>query len=215
MTSVFLPGRLDVRMTIGTTQAIYPSRPHGTALAGGHTQPWGAASLERTMTLAERFWIKVDRRGPDECWPWTGVRVGRGYGRIRKGRKMMYAHRVAWELSRGIIPDGKFVCHHCDNPPCCNPAHGFLGTKADNIHDAVRKGRTAHGEDHGSARLTWPEVWAIRAIYTTGKVSTRSIACVLGIHQSNVWRIVRGLAWRETPLRPPSNPDVTSKNQRK
>jgi len=86
----------------------------------------------------ERFWCGVKRGEPDECWPWTRSLSPKGYGRVR-GRN---AHRVAYELTYGPIPPGMFVCHTCDNPPCCNPAHLFLGTYLDNIADMVAKKRS-------------------------------------------------------------------------
>lgn len=93
--------------------------------------------------FAERFWEKVDRRSPDECWPWLGrARTSFGYGAFAIGRdRANRAHRIAWELTNGPVPVGLSALHRCDNPPCCNPAHLFLGTQADNIADMVAKGR--------------------------------------------------------------------------
>ncbi len=95
--------------------------------------------------LAERFWPKVDKRGDDECWEWTGGRHPSGYGQIWIGGKYgshIYAHRASWEINGHKIPDGMCVLHHCDNPPCVNPAHLFIGTQADNMRDKQAKGRT-------------------------------------------------------------------------
>lgn len=84
------------------------------------------------------FWSRVDVRGPDECWPWMNAKTPNGYGTVYFGGRMVGAHRVSWELTHGPIPDGLFVLHHCDNPPCCNPAHLFTGTHTDNVRDMRR-----------------------------------------------------------------------------
>ena len=89
-----------------------------------------------------RFWEKVTRGDESECWEWTGFRKPEGYGvfLLKKGRYAT-ASRFAWELTHGPIPDGLCICHTCDNPPCCNPAHLWLGTRADNNRDKTEKGR--------------------------------------------------------------------------
>ncbi len=96
--------------------------------------------------LADRFWAKVDKSG--ECWLWTGARSGRNrYGYFGLGGKrdgIARAHRVAYELTIGSIPDGMVVCHKCDTPHCVNPSHLFVGTPKDNTEDMLRKGRAAH-----------------------------------------------------------------------
>jgi hypothetical protein len=90
--------------------------------------------------LADRFWERVVKT--DGCWLWTGATV-RGYGYIRAdgGRVQLKTHRVSWELHNGPLPPEALVCHHCDNPSCVNPAHLYVGTEADNVHDRERRRR--------------------------------------------------------------------------
>ena len=112
----------------------------------------------RPVPLADRFWTKVEKRGPDDCWLWTGGGYGEGYGGIMiVGLGCIGAHRVAYALHHGTTPDGVFVCHRCDNKRCCNPGHLFLGTHQDNMDDMVFKGRS-------TARLLPEEAIAARAL---------------------------------------------------
>lgn len=98
------------------------------------------ALAEFNTSLARRFWAKVDKS--QGCWVFTGHRNSRdGYGRIGVGARVWLAHRMAWTLEHGPIPDGLFVLHHCDNPPCVRPDHLFLGNDSDNRWDMVMKGR--------------------------------------------------------------------------
>jgi hypothetical protein len=153
-----------------------------------------------------RYQAKVDCRGPDECWPWTAARFERGYGAFRLGDKQKKAHRVGYELLVGPIPSGQNVCHTCDNPPCQNPAHWFLGTHADNARDRQQKGRgaagsplpTGHkrstGERNSNAKLTEKDVRVIRALCRAGRTQ-QSVAAQYGLTQSAVGYIVRRKLW--------------------
>ena len=95
--------------------------------------------------IATRLWRRVKIGEPDECWEWMGARKDKlPYGLIMRGPKgagLVYTHRVAYEVTYGPVPDGLLVLHKCDNPPCCNPRHLFLGTHQDNTLDAQTKGR--------------------------------------------------------------------------
>ena len=95
----------------------------------------------------DRFWAKVRRAGPDDCWLWTAY--ADRYGCFRFNGRVAKAHRVAWELTNGPVPSGLCVLHRCDNPACVNPGHLFLGTDADNVRDRNQKGRQARGQAHG------------------------------------------------------------------
>ena len=106
------------------------------------------------MSAVEKFWMRVDRRGPDDCWEWQGAMNRYGYGRVYwPKRGPVLAHRVAYELEHGPIPEGLFVCHHCDNRRCVNELHLFLGTARDNALDMMAKGRWSCGVGKPFERL--------------------------------------------------------------
>jgi len=110
----------------------------------------------------------------------------------------MRSHRLAWELTFGAIPKGLLVCHHCDNPSCCNPGHLFLGTNKDNTQDKINKGRSNHllGEKHQNSKLTTDEVIQIRKLYTTGKFTQVSLASQFNTCLQNISDIVNHKRWK-------------------
>ena len=148
----------------------------------------------------ERFEAKVAKGGEDACWEWTAYRTGPGYGQFGVNGKVRGVHRVAWANHHGRdIPHGLFICHTCDNPPCCNPAHLFPGTHADNMADMVSKGRqdssnVRRGKDQGLAKLTDDNVREIRSLLAQG-VRQKVIAKQFGIAQSTVSCINTGKTW--------------------
>lgn len=144
--------------------------------------------------LAERFWAKVDIRTPGDCWMFTGSPGMHGYGVIRDNRKQRRANRVAYELAKGEIPEGMVVCHSCDNPPCVNPNHLYLGTVQANNRDMDRKGRrrVARGETKSQSKLTEGLVREIRA----SPKSNRELADELGLHINTVYHVRIRKSWR-------------------
>lgn len=166
-----------------------------------------------TAIDATRFWFHVRRGEPNECWPWQlSVKVG-GYGQFQVSGRSVAAHRVAYYLGHGVDPGEYLVCHACDNPPCCNPKHLFLGTEADNSADCSRKGRhnppsgtrsgrytyperTARGERAGGSKLTERQVRDIRALYAAGQYSQQQLADMFDVSRETVSQITRGGNWR-------------------
>lgn len=150
--------------------------------------------------VAERFWTKVAiPEEPNACWLWTGATTRKGYGEIGAGGQGglgLRTHRLSWELHNGPIPDGFFVCHHCDNPPCVRPDHLFLGLNSDNQSDAYRKGRKVQqGEKNGNAKLTKAEVGAIREHHAQGHISQRELATLYQVSSSAISDILRHKRW--------------------
>ena len=155
----------------------------------------GRDKIQRKKTpLAVRFWEKVERRGPDECWEWTGTKTN-GYGYIKINTKRNnQAPRVPWELHNGAIPDGMCVCHHCDNPGCVNPSHLFLGTPLDNMRDMWEKGRGRSGDDHHSTKLTEEDLLLLRDLHAHGAASREELANGFNLSYTYVCEILNGKA---------------------
>lgn len=163
-------------------------------------------------TAKERFWAKVDKSG--ECWIWTGARDSKQYGRFSMGashhpdgtrrNSMVAAHRFSYEEENGPIPEGPgfhgfCVLHRCDNPSCVRPAHLFLGTNKDNVHDMDAKGRRVNaqqkGEKHANAILTEAQVLELAAKYETGQFTQRELAKEYGVCNATVNHIFKGRLW--------------------
>lgn len=145
---------------------------------------------------ARRFSTKIDRN-EHGCWNWTGCTNQSGYGAFRVSRptrKTVLAHRFAYEMARGEIPPGLFVCHHCDNPKCCNPDHLYLGDQTRNMRDASERGRMPVGEAHHATTLTEIEARFIK-IWLAHGFPQRLIAETFQTSQTTVWNINRGASW--------------------
>ena len=159
----------------------------------------------RHLAPLTRFWLAVNKPvDPDACWTWTGCKTGSGYGMLTIDYKAVVAHRFAYELLVGPIPEGMYVCHHCDNRACVNPDHLFIGTPRDNTRDMILKGRNGKhppnykwpsGEDHGMAKLTWVQVAEIRSLHASG-VSATQLASKFSVSKSNIGDIVHFRIWR-------------------
>lgn len=144
--------------------------------------------------VADRFHegYKVTMSG---CWQWTGNVNKSGYGRIFDGRDVVLAHRLSYELHTGVTPGEKKVCHRCDNPPCVNPDHLFLGDMAKNVHDMIEKGRHAHGERVPQAKLTEAQVKAIRALHAAGEHRHVDLAELFGVSRRAIGQVVARRSW--------------------
>jgi len=142
-----------------------------------------------------RFWDKVEKLGPNECWEWKAYKTQRGYGQF-KYKEGTRAHRIAWILTHGPIPKGLLLLHHCDNPPCCNPSHLFLGTQKDNIADMFNKNRQhpRYGENAGSVKLTEEQVKIIKDELAKGTLQ-RILAEKYGVARETIGLINTGKNW--------------------
>lgn len=151
--------------------------------------------------LERRFWSKVSKT--DGCWLWLGTISKNGYGNFGVGGKNHGAHRVAYRLTRGAIPDGMYVLHKCDNRACVNPDHLVLGTHEDNVADTVAKGRNIRGERHPNARLTVETVLLIRKLCTEQWMSYEQVSKQLGVPLTTIAAVAKGDAWKHVggPLR--------------
>lgn len=148
--------------------------------------------------IAKRFWEKVDSSGGvNACWTWMAADIGNGYGIFAETPYLRtLAHRMAWRLTWGnTIPEGMDLCHRCDNRKCVNPAHLFIGTRADNLRDCREKDRHCRGVRHPDAKLTDESVRMIRKRRLLGE-SQSAIAKIFGVHQSIVSEICAGKRWK-------------------
>ena len=150
------------------------------------------------------FWNNMDLSDLRGCWPWMAGHFTKGYGCVWLDDKAVRTHRVVWELIYGPIPEGLQVLHSCDNRPCCNPEHLFLGTNQDNVDDRTRKGRGKRpdqvGEKNPSVKLNEENVKEIYNLYKTGYFSQEELGISFGVTSSNIRHILEGRTWKHLTL---------------
>jgi hypothetical protein len=160
-------------------------------------EPTGLNSTQFDALDVARFWKYVDVQHDAKCWPWIGGLKAEGYGEFVMPDRKMPAHRAAYEIVVGPIPEGLVVRHKCDNRACCNPKHLETGTHADNVRDRVIRGRSAIGEDAGRAILTEADVHRIR---TTPRSEWRVLAFRLRVAYETVIAAGIGRSWKHLPM---------------
>lgn len=157
--------------------------------------------MARYHDVERRFWTRAEVIG--ECWEWRGHRQtpvaadAPTYGIVQREGRRIYAHRHAYELVNGPIPPGFVVRHTCDNPPCINPAHLEVGTQAENIRDAVERGRhfCPVGERNPGARITREQAEEVRRAFRAREADGQTLADRFGIARSTVYGIAAGRSW--------------------
>lgn len=146
----------------------------------------------RLVKIEDRFHNHVSPRDDNGCMKWTGNVAVSGYGFIRadnRGRPLL-AHRVAYEMAKGPIPDGMLIRHTCDTPSCVNPAHLVLGTDADNVRDMVARDRCT------AARLLVAQVREIRSKYADGNITVKELASQYFVGESAIWKLLARKTWK-------------------
>lgn len=156
-----------------------------------------AKGVFQQVPMEQRFWEKVERAGPEECWLWTGA-VRNGYGYITDYWDKIYAHRYAYELAYAPIPTGRWfhVCHSCDVKLCVNPRHLWLGTARANADEALKRGRTVQGEAQWAAKLTDEVVREIRRCYESHLRTQTELGRDYGVSQATIWHVVNRKTWK-------------------
>lgn len=150
----------------------------------------------RALSIDERFHERVASPDENGCMLWTHSTDSKGYGRLWYEGGRIGAHRLAWEIHHGIpVPEGMQVNHHCDNPLCCNPAHLYVGSQADNMQDMADRDRSLKGEKHPNTNLTARQVAMIRYRYAEGGISHQQLADAYHIGRSTVGQLIRGDRW--------------------
>ena len=146
-----------------------------------------------SIPIEIRFWKFINKT--PTCWIWTGCTNSFGHGRIRKHPFTYYSHRISYEIHYGKIPEGLFVCHHCDNPSCVRPDHLFLGTQLDNLRDCKSKKRNNFGEKVPNHKLTWKSVDEMRELILKDNPTTAFLSRKYGVHPRTIRNVRNKDTW--------------------
>ena len=134
----------------------------------------------------ERFWNKVNKHTNNDCWLWTGANNGNGYGLVSLFHTMYLAHRISWELSNGLIPEGGLVLHKCNVRLCVNPSHLYIGNYSDNTNDIYKSNRQADQRGaRGGSKLKECDVIEIRKL-RQGGMAYPKIAKIYKVHRATI-----------------------------
>ena len=149
-------------------------------------------------SVMDRFWRYVDKKAPDECWEWLKGKTTCGYGKSIIRNEIIGSHRISWmAYNNREIPNGMCICHHCDNPPCVNPAHLFLGSSKDNVQDMLRKGRGQDtvGQNNPQAKLNETQVRLIRYWWSLGNMKCVRMARYFGVDPQTIYNVINRYTW--------------------
>jgi hypothetical protein len=179
----------------------------GTVISYG----WPRVKFPIDESALSGFRKRVDKSShPKGCWVWKGRIHMKGYGIANYGQRSGGAHRMSWVIhNQKLIPEGMCICHSCDNPPCVNPDHLWIGTNQENRDDSVKKGRQAkgdrsgmrvhpesrsRGENHGNSKFTYEDIWDMRRLYSEG-APAKTIGVLYETRKTHVLRIVNRQRW--------------------
>ncbi len=191
---------------VASTTPIRSGYPRAALPGGARVRSYGGFAMGRPKSsycnIGERFWSNVALG--DGCWLWTAGGNSKGYGHFWVNGHQCQATHVSWELTHGPVPNGKWVLHKCDNPPCVRPDHLFLGTPLNNTQDMVAKGRSYNGdrekrhqriEGNYAGKLSASDVRCIYAAYHLSEESVPHLAQKYGMAESSIRYVVNGTTW--------------------
>lgn len=154
----------------------------------------------------DKFMSNIGKGQSDDCWEWKGARNKDGYGLLYIGGKhsavrgrLVLTHRLSYSIFKGGIPEGLCVLHDCDNPPCCNPNHLYVGDNCDNVHDAILRGRHGHnqGDRSPQSKLTEAIVRRCRVLYKRGLFDENDLAWIYGVNPYTMLSALKRRSWRQ------------------